>query len=76
MEYVITAWEASQKASRIIADSFDESADKRLELLQVKAIKAKSQLKTVAIAMGKADYEVYPSVWFTYSTVGMGYASR
>lgn len=59
VEYVITAWEASQKASLIIADSFDESADKRLELLQVKAIKAKSQLKTVATAMGKADYEKF-----------------
>ena len=51
--YVITAWEATNKANAIISENFDSSADKRLELLQVKAIKAKSQLKTVASAMGK-----------------------
>lgn len=54
--YVITAWEATNKANAIISENFDSSADKRLELLQVKAIKAKSQLKTVASAMGKEDY--------------------
>ncbi|BFT31396.1 hypothetical protein D210916BOD24_25720 [Alteromonas sp. D210916BOD_24] len=58
-DYVITAWEATAKANLIIADNFDEGADKRLELLQVKAIKAKSQLKTVASAMGHADYEKF-----------------
>ena len=56
LRLVITAWEASDKANLIIADNFDERADKRLELLQVKAIKAKSQLKTVASAMGEVDY--------------------
>ena len=45
--YVITAWEATNKANAIISENFDSSADKRLELLQLKAIKAKSQLKTV-----------------------------
>lgn len=59
VEYVITSWEATQKANLIIADNFDEQADKRLELLQTKAIKAKSQLKTVATAMGKLDYEKF-----------------
>ena len=54
--YVITAWEATNKANAIISENFDSSADKRLELLQVKAIKAKSQLKTVVSAMGKEDY--------------------
>ena len=54
--YVISAWEATNKANAIISENFDSSADKRLELLQVKAIKAKSQLKTVASAMGKEDY--------------------
>ena len=54
--YVITAWEATNKAKAIISENFDSSADKRLELLQVKAIRAKSQLKTVATAMGKEDY--------------------
>ncbi|WP_334020117.1 hypothetical protein [Alteromonas sp. S015] len=57
--YVITAWEAGNKVKEIISDNFDSSADKRLELLKVKAIKAKSQLKTVASAMGKDDYEKF-----------------
>ena len=57
--YVITASEATNKANAILTDNFDPSADKRLELLQVKAIKAKSQLKTVASAMGKEDYEKF-----------------
>jgi hypothetical protein len=63
VDYVITSWEATEKANVIIADSFDEGADKRLELLQVKAIKAKSQLKTVATAMGKTDYEKFTQVF-------------
>ena len=62
IEYVITAWEASNKASAIISENFDSSADKRLELLQVKAIRAKSQLKTVATAMGKEDYEKFTHI--------------
>ena len=45
------------KAESIINDNFDDSADVRLELLQVKAIKAKAQLKTVASAMGEQDYK-------------------
>lgn len=57
--YVITAWEATDKANAIISENFDSNADKRLELLQVKAIKAKSQLKTVASAMGKEDYKKF-----------------
>jgi glycerophosphoryl diester phosphodiesterase len=63
VDYVITSWEATEKANVIIADSFDEGADKRLELLQVKAIKAKSQLKTVATAMGKTDYEKFTQIF-------------
>ena len=59
LNYVLTAWDATLKAEAIINDSFDDNADVRLELLQVKAIKAKSQLKTVASAMGKQDYEVF-----------------
>lgn len=57
--YVVTAWEATAKANAILIENFDESADKRLELLQVKAIKAKSQLKTVATAMGQSDYDKF-----------------
>ncbi|WP_334032192.1 hypothetical protein [Alteromonas sp. P256] len=59
LNYVLTAWDATLKADAIINDNFDNNADVRLELLQVKAIKAKSQLKTVASAMGKQDYEVF-----------------
>lgn len=62
LNYVLTAWDATLKAEAIINDSFDDNADVRLELLQVKAIKAKSQLKTVASAMGKQDYEVFCNV--------------
>lgn len=54
--YVLSYWEANEKVSEIINDDFDPRADKRLELLQVKAIRAKAQLKTVATAMGKEDY--------------------
>lgn len=57
--YVLQYWETSYKIDAILADQFDENADKRLDLLQVKHIKAKSQFKTVARAMGKADYESF-----------------
>jgi len=59
IEYILTYWDASQKAAEILESHFTEQADKRLELLQVKAIRAKSQLKTVATAMGKADYQKF-----------------
>lgn len=59
INYVITAWDATLKAESIINDNFDDSADVRLELLQVKAIKAKAQLKTVASAMGEQDYKTF-----------------
>lgn len=57
--YVLTFWDANQKANQILDSNFGENADKRLELLQVKAIRAKSQLKTVANAMGQADYQKF-----------------
>ena len=59
IDYVLTYWEASQKANSILDSNFGENADKRLELLQVKAIRAKSQLKTVATAMGQLDYQKF-----------------
>ncbi|MDC8832425.1 hypothetical protein [Alteromonas gilva] len=55
--YVLQYWQADKKAAEILASEFDGNADKRLELLQVKGIKAKSQFKTVARAMGRTDYE-------------------
>lgn len=57
--YVLTFWDANKKANDILDTNFGESADKRLELLQVKAIRAKGQLKTVAHAMGQADYQKF-----------------
>ena len=54
--YVLSYWKANEKVSGIIDNDFDPRADKRLALLQVKAIRAKAQLKTVATAMGKEDY--------------------
>ena len=59
IDYVLTYWDANQKAERILDSTFGEHADKRLELLQVKAIRAKSQLKTVAMAMGELDYQKF-----------------
>lgn len=59
--FVTTAWQASNKAKLIIEDNFESDADKRLELLQTKAIRAKSQLKTVASAMGYRDYQKFLS---------------
>ncbi|WP_189407874.1 hypothetical protein [Alteromonas halophila] len=58
---VLAYWDADQKAQGILAAEFDPQADKRLDLLQVKAVRAKSQLKTVADAMGKADYQAFVS---------------
>ncbi|GGF85517.1 hypothetical protein [Alteromonas lipolytica] len=54
---VLEYWEAHTKAEHILNSQFDGNADKRLELLQVKSIKAKSQFKTVARAMGRTDYQ-------------------
>lgn len=53
---VLEYWDAHGKAAQILDSQFDGNADKRLELWQVKAIKAKSQFKTVARAMGRTDY--------------------
>ena len=75
--YVITAWEATNKANAIISENFDSSADKRLELLQVKAIKAKSQLKNCSVSDGQRRLcKVCPDVRSVCPRVAMGYASR
>lgn len=55
--YVLEYWETQEKIDSIIDSCFDTNAEKRLQLLQVKAIRAKSQFKTVAKAMGTLDYE-------------------
>lgn len=59
LEYVLAFYSASQKADKILASEFDDRADKRLDLLQTKAIKARSQFKTVALAMGQSDYHEF-----------------
>ena len=59
LEYVLAFYSASNKADKILASEFGDQADKRLDLLQTKAIKARSQFKTVALAMGKNDYQVF-----------------
>lgn len=62
INYVLSYWDANEKVTDIINDDFDPRADKKLELLQVKAIRAKAQLKTVATAMGKEDYKRFIEV--------------
>ena len=59
---VLAFWDADQKAEAILATEFGEKADKRLDLLQVKAVRAKTQLKTVADAMGCNDYKTFVTV--------------
>lgn len=59
---VLAFWDADQKANEILATEFGEQADKRLDLLQVKAIRAKSHLKTVADAMGQHGYQSFVGI--------------
>lgn len=59
LDYVLQYWAAQQKADTILQGEFNDNADKRLELLQVKCVKAKTQFKTVAQAMGRIDYEIF-----------------
>lgn len=59
IEYIQTFTTADAKIQSILTTRFDSNSDKYLELLQTKAIRAKSQLKTVAMAMGKVDYEKF-----------------
>lgn len=57
LEYVLAYYDATHKAEKIQAFEFDSQADRRLDLLQTKAIKARSQFKTVAQAMGPSDLQ-------------------
>ncbi len=56
VDYVLTYWQTMQKVNDIRDTNFESNAYKRLDLLHVKAVKAKSQLKTVASAMGQDNY--------------------
>jgi uncharacterized protein YnzC (UPF0291/DUF896 family) len=54
--WVITFFVAKAKANSITAQDFSEQAEVRLDLWQTKAAKAKNQIKTLASALGKAEY--------------------
>ena len=57
IQYVLSYYSASVKIAKLQASEFDSYADKRLDLLQTKAVRARSQFKTVAKAMGKTDLQ-------------------
>ena len=59
LEYVLDYYDASQKAEQIQAYEFDSQADRRLDLLQTKAIRARAQFRTVAQAMGATDLQEF-----------------
>jgi hypothetical protein len=59
IEYVIEHYQATEKIEKIRDSLFDENAEKRLHLLQVRAIKARAQFKTVVQALGKRDYQQF-----------------
>jgi hypothetical protein len=58
-EYVIDYYQVSGKAREIRDTEFSDHAEKRLALLLTKAIKARSQFKTVVQALGKIDYQQF-----------------
>jgi hypothetical protein len=68
--YVIEFYQASERIAGIRDSHFDDNAEKRLHLLQTRAIKAKALFKTVVRALGKPDYQQFsqhlalpPSDW-------------
>ncbi|RDV24854.1 hypothetical protein DXV75_12325 [Alteromonas aestuariivivens] len=62
IEHVLEHWAASEKVEQILASEFDEKADRRLNLLQTKAVRARSLIKAVASAMGQEDYQRFAAV--------------
>lgn len=61
-EYVIDYYTLNRKAMEIRDTVFSDHAEKRLGLLQTKAIKAKSQFRTVVLALGKSDYQQFANL--------------
>jgi hypothetical protein len=59
VEYVIDYYQTSEKIAGIRDSHFDDNAEKRLHLLQTRAIKAKAQFKIVVQALGKPDYQQF-----------------
>ncbi len=56
LTYVLEYYSASRKADQIRNDDFSEQAEVRFDLLTTRAIKSKSQFKTVARELAKDDY--------------------
>ena len=54
--WAISFFVAKVKANSITAQDFSEQAEVRLDLWQTKSAKAKNQIKTLANALGKAEY--------------------
>lgn len=54
--WTLSFFVAKAKAESISADDFSDRAEKRLDLWQTKAAKAKNQIRTLAKAMGKEEY--------------------
>jgi hypothetical protein len=59
IEYVLDYYQATEKIAGIIDSHFDDNAEKRLQLLQTRAIRAKAQFKIVVQALGKPDYQQF-----------------
>lgn len=56
LEFILKYFELDAKAQVILDKQFDERSDRRLDLLQSRAIKARNQFKIVAKALGEEDY--------------------
>lgn len=59
LKFVLEFYAADTKANALLFSEFGDKADERLSLLQTKAIKARSQYKTVAKALGPIDYQAF-----------------
>jgi hypothetical protein len=57
LEYVLDYYDAASKAGQIRDADFSSAADVRFDLLTTRAIRSKSQYKTVARALSKKEYQ-------------------
>jgi len=57
--WAINFFVAREKANAITQKDFSDQAEVRLDLLMTKAAKAKNQIKTLANALGKEDYQKF-----------------
>ena len=56
LAWALNFFVAKEKAESISAEDFSDRAEKRLDLWQTKAAKAKNQIRTLAKAMGQEEY--------------------